>query len=215
VRARLIAVGAAIAIIGAGVIAAVTLPHASPHDATGSVSAPQLHPGLPSWIPLNVTPADRGSVTFTWTSSQLANVEWYAAVSCSTAQTWCVQGEPLKSWHNQTSGEWSASGPVLAIYSVSVNDTANVPLNFSGQFHEEISETDALLPMLPLAISIAGGALLLGMGGVAAYLGIFLPSNVYSSSMGEEGLEPFSEEDAAFVEEPQPPHVHSSRPPPL
>ena len=213
-RARLIAVGAAIAIIGAGVIIAVTLPNGSPQDThDGLVSLPQIHPGLSSWVQLNVTPTDRGSVSFRWTSTQTAAVEWYATTSyyANSTWNWKIVGGPLKSWANNTSGQWTITGVVDAVYTISIRDTSNHTLNFTTEFEEDISNSGALLPTLPMAVSVAGGALLVGMGGIAIYLGLFLPSGVYDPDDGEPGAE---FEDAASEVSEEPPHGHSSRPPP-
>lgn len=194
-------------------IVAVTLPVSSTADThSGSVVVPQVDPGLASWVPLNLTPTNHGLVSFSWSASQKANVEWWAAHSCSTSpRTWCVTGQPLKTWTGATSGDWSDSGPVVAIYSVSVNNTANSSLNFSGEFHEELPGSNALLPMLPMAVSIAGGGLLIGMGAIATYLGLFLPSGVYSDPEGELGPAEVDEDGAAFAAEP--PDGYYSRPP--
>jgi hypothetical protein len=199
VRTGLVAVGAAIAIVGAGVVLAVALPSgASRDDRTGLVDIDRLLPGDSLSSLVNGTASSQATVSFNWSATSSADVQWWvASFACSTPRTWCVQGEePLHDWSGNTSGEWSIIGSAAEVYCIWVADASDQNLTFTGELKEVASAPEGLLPMLPLAWTVAGGTLLIGMGGVAAYLGLFLPSTVYAPS-AEDGAW-----DGAVAEDP-------------
>jgi len=53
-------------------------------------------------------------------------------------------------------------------------------VNFSAEFTEHYRSSDLSLPPIPFAVTVAGGSILAGVGGVLLYLGLFLPSGVYA-----------------------------------
>lgn len=186
VRAGLVAVGAAIAIVGAGIVVAVGLPVSEgSHSSQSTASAAgTVSPGAWYTFTMNATAASQATDTFSWSANGPAEVQWYAAVSCSTPRTWCVEGGPLQLWANTTSGHWSNQGASSAIYCVWVNDTAGHALNFTGSFAESAVMPPTRLPTLFLAWLVVGGSLLAGIGGIGVYLGLFLPTDVYARGDG-------------------------------
>jgi hypothetical protein len=186
VRAGLVAVGAAIAIVGAGIVLAVGLPVSQgTHESHASASATRtLSPGGWYRFAMNATPAEQATETFSWNASSPTEVLWYVA-SCSTNLTWCVEGSPLKQW-NGTSGEWSNNGAASAVYCVWIDVPAGQPVNFTGNFEESAVEPPTHLPTLVLAWLVVGGCLLAGIGGIGVYLGLFLPTDVYGRRGGAE-----------------------------
>lgn len=189
-RAGLVAVGAAIAIVGAGIVVAVGLPVSlGSHETHASGSAAgTVTPGGWYHFALNATAASQASESFSWKASGPAEVQWYAAFSCSTNLTWCVEGGPLQEWQNDTSGQWSNNGSASAIYCVWVDAPAGHSVNFTGSFVESAMEPPTRLPTFVLAWLVVGGSLLAGIGGIGVYLGLFLPTDVYAR--GGEGDEP-------------------------
>lgn len=184
VRAGLVAVGAAIAIVGAGIVIAVGLPvETSGHTSHASASAfGTVVPGAWFAFSMNATPADEASESFAWSANGSVEVQWYAADPGAASGPCSVPAPPLATWANTSRGEWNGTGAAPAIYCVWVHDTAGHPLNFTGQFHEEAVDPPLHLPTLLLAWLVIGGSLLAGIGGIAVYLGLFLPTDVYGGN---------------------------------
>ena len=175
------------AIVGAGVVVAVTLPFAaSAPTMTAHTWDSQVGPD--TWRTYDV-PADAAhsaAVRFTWNASRAAEVYWYAAGPCASGTGWCLEGV-LANWSGTTSGNWTAIGVAATGYCILVDDSGSASMNFTGQFVESVSNPGHRLPMVPLAFGLGGGAILIGMGGVATYLGLFLPASVYRSESTTPG----------------------------
>jgi hypothetical protein len=188
VRTGLLAVGAAMAIVGAGVVFAVTMPlvpaPASKTDRSWDVSLT-----ADSWQSHDLVAASAGtaSVTFNWNASKAADVDWYAIEPCSNStplvriagQSWCIQGQALDKWTNLSSGNWTARGPPSIGYCVLVDNSGAAPVSFTAEFQESYHASGKRLPLVPMVLVVAGGSLLAAIGGIAAYLGAFLPAGVY------------------------------------
>jgi len=181
VRAGLVAVGAAIAIVGAGIVVAVGLPVSeASHESHSSASAiGTVSPGSWYTFTMNATAANQATESFSWSASGPVEVDWYAVIPCPTPRTWCFEGGALQSWSDNTSGHWTDNGAASPIYCVRVNDTAGLTLNFTGDFEESAVDPPMHLPTLVLAWLVVGGSLLAGIGGIGVYLGLFLPTDVY------------------------------------
>lgn len=198
-RTGLLAVGAAMALVGAGVMIAVTMPVGTSQESKTDRS--WVLPVDPdNWATYNVPAAAEmhAAISFSWNTSRAAEVDWYVAGPCPTdPASWCLHGV-LKSWSGSTSGNWTTTGPTSSGYCVQVvNENGSESVSFSGEFVESYPAPSHHLPMLPLAFGIGGGALLIGMGGLAIYLGVFLPPGVYRSSPegspGDDPDEPYDD----------------------
>jgi hypothetical protein len=192
VRTGLLAVGAAIAIVGAGVVAAVALPFGAAASSTTDRSF-QSSVGPDTWKTYNIPAASAGdaAVRFDWNSTHATEVYWYAAGPCVGSASWCLKGGPLASWKGNTTGHWAGFGPPSTGYCVLVDDDNNVSVNFTGEFVESYPAPNHRLPMVPFALVLGGGTMLIGMGGLAMYLGVFLPSGVYRSEpTGSDDADP-------------------------
>lgn len=206
-RPGLVAVGAAFAVVGAAVIIGMIYPSDA---STGSRTSVAEVDGLAggSWRPfaLSATPSSSVTVTLSWYASTgnprttaRVNVSFYAARACPPATEPCPVGPALKAWNVSTQGRWSASGASGSLYMlyVVVPDAANVSDNFTATFAEQYRTSSLPLPMVPFAITMAGGALLAGVGAVGVYLGLFLPSGVYDPPDigGADGPDPTAPDD--------------------
>ncbi len=214
-RPGLVAVGAAFAIVGAAVIVGVLYPGDDP--AVVRSSAAEVD-GLTSgaWRPfvLPSTPRAPFALTLTWASNGPApnatsdvNVSLYPAQPCPPATEPCVDPPVLASWTLRASGQWSGPGTDEPEYLLFVNapDSRNVSINFSATFLEQYRAGTQTLPTVPLALTIVGGGLLAGVGAVALYLGLFLPSGVYDPLLGgDPGTEPEEAVDGASDDDPGP-----------
>ena len=187
-RAGLVAVGAAIAIVGAGIVVAVGLPVSeAARESHSSASAfGTVNPGAWYTFTMNATAAGQATESFSWNANGPVEVDWYAVIPCSTPRTWCFEGGPLQLWNNNTSGHWSSDGAAASIYCVRVNDTAGQALNFTGVFEESAVDPPTRLPTIVLAWLVVGGSLLAGIGGIGVYLGLFLPTDVYGRGGGAD-----------------------------
>jgi hypothetical protein len=168
------------AIVGAGVVIAVTMPFTAPatsqtaHSWDSTVGAGRI---TPYYVP--AAPSTSAAIRFNWSSSNSTEVNWYAAGPCSPAPSWCIEGGPIASWPGNTSGSWSGTGPAGSGYCILVNDHGSVSVNFSGEFIESVRSSTHPLPMVPFAIVLSGGSILIGIGGLSIYLGLFLPAGTY------------------------------------
>jgi hypothetical protein len=202
------------AIVGAGVIVAVAMPFGSAdHSQTDRSWQVPLGPGDSQMHPIPAAPAGTAAVTFVWNSSQATEVYWYAASPCFISPnitSLCIEGAPLANWTGNTSGHWTASGPPASGYCVLVNNVGKSAVTFFAEFIESYLDPDPRLPAVPLAWSVAGGVLLVGLGVTAAYLGVFLPSGVFQTPAPED---PSGEPIVTSEEGSAPPPGDRFRPP--
>jgi hypothetical protein len=204
-RPGLLAIGAAFAVVGAGVIAAVTYPGDDPLGSrTGTVVIDDLTPGTWQLVPLPAEPSSFASLSFTWYSTEPVHLDWYVA----TTQPGCTQytfygicpvKPQLAEWSNNVTGHWAESGDSSSMYCLWISTATNTSATVSATLSESYAMGPLPLPMWPLAWAIAGGSLLLGVGGVALYLGLFLPSGVYRTDGefepgGDASLDPIDED---------------------
>jgi len=182
VRIGLIAVGAAFAIVGAGVIAAMALTEQGPSATrTGEASLEQLAPATNATILLPAVATGDGLANLAWNASAPAEVYWYAEAPCSPPPGWCFEGGALANWSGIMGGEWSWQGNVASLYCLYVVDKADHSVNITASFVESYPTAIHRLPLVPFLWTMAGGSLLLGVGGMAVYLGAFLPAGIYST----------------------------------
>jgi hypothetical protein len=187
VRPGLLAVGAALAIVGAAVIVVLVAPSdVPPSTHTGSWNEQDL-PQSPQTYFFPAMSSGSAVLSVTWslgiqpTELASSSVSWYAATACSTGTDWCPDGPALVNWTNDTSGVWSDSGSSGPMFELSVDAVGRggTPVDLAATFSEQYRTTDRPLPMVPFLLVMSGGALLAGIGAVAVYLGLFLPPGLY------------------------------------
>lgn len=181
-RPGLIAVGVAFALVGAGVILGILYPGNNPTlQRSGSADVAGLSGGNWRSFLLPATASNPATLTLSWSASSPANVSWYEARTCSTPPGTCIIAPALRLWIANVSGHWSATGDAGALYELWVYAAGghNVSLNFTATFTEQYHAGKLTLPPIPFAITMVGGSLLAGIGAVALYLGLFLPTGVY------------------------------------
>jgi len=200
VRGGLLVAGVAIAVIGAGLMVSLFFLPGVPTDTrTNSVSIAELPADTPrSWsVPEQVTLA--GHLTLTWTASAPVTVDLSRSSTCPIGSGLCPAGPAIVAWPTNVTGSWSMAGPVGATYLLSVTNSGNATISFSGTFVETYSVPTPSQAVPAWALITLGGLVLLGIGGIATFLGLFLPSGVYRSPVGprpefdEETDEPLDE----------------------
>ncbi len=192
-RPGLIAVGAALALVGAGLIYALVDPADAPYQTRSSDAAiTDLAAG--NWRTASLPTASSGHATFTfsWYSTEPARVDLYSLYACKVPSGYCTALPALASWPGGANASWSATGSAGSMYEVWVEPvaTANQSLNFSATLTERYPAGEFALPLPAFGIAMTGGGLLAGIGGVALYLGLFLPSGVYREGEDEFGPGP-------------------------
>ncbi len=210
-RPGLVAVGVAFALVGGGVLFSVLWVGNAPQvERTGSV----LIDGLPTgdWRYFNIPATAKASadLSLAWSASAPIAVSWFGTYSCRSAQGWCTDLVPTDSWFGAASGRWAATTAAVGYYVLYVQNTGNASINFSAAFAEDYQPNSLTLLPIPLAVVIAGGSLLIGTGAVVLYLGLFLPTGIYSGLgglpeelLGAEGFGP--EGGTERPDEPRPP----------
>jgi hypothetical protein len=209
VRTGLILIGLSLAVVGAGVIAAVVIPVPSPPvTETRSASLQNFTSGSWQYDLLHTVSASTASEYLNWSASGgNMSVSLSHAVACGSSLGWCEQGAPLVTWTNNASGTWKGAGPATALYVLAFrSDIPNGSVDFSAEFGETYRTLGPALPLAPFALAVAGGGVLLGIGGLATYLGLFLPSNALAPSghPGDPELDPRlagPDADPAAIEE--------------
>ncbi len=189
-RPGLVAVGAAFLLVGVAVTVGLLNPGNDPTvERTGSAAVPMLPAG--EWRPLcfAATASQAATLSLSWASTAPANVSLYAVgTPCPTATT---TGPPLWSWSRALGGSDTATVAASSEYEIIVTAPGggSAPLNFSASFDEHYRTGALTLPLVPFVVTMVGASMLTGMGAVALYLGLFLPSGVY----GPLDAEPYPE----------------------
>lgn len=174
------AIGAAIAVVGAGVIVAIVDPGSNPQlTRTSTAFADGLGTGDSRSFVLYATATDRATFSLVWLAGGLMSVELYNAYSCRTPP--CITYPAIVVWPGDKNGSWSATGTAASEYELVVEPAGapNGTFNFVANFTEKYRSEALSLPLMAFAVTMAGGSVLAGIGGVLLYLGLFLPAGVY------------------------------------
>jgi hypothetical protein len=180
VRTGLLLAGLAVAIIGVGVIlVSLSYPTGPSGTQLDTLSAPtvQAHATLlEEVVGVNESSAQ---VTLVWAASQYMDVALYGSGPCPHSSGTCPGGAPLKSWVGYT-GKWSASGALLFPLYLNLTNPNGTIASFSGTLVETYSTSALADPTWSLFVPLLGAAVLVAIGGVAIFLGLFLGQGVYS-----------------------------------
>ena len=179
-RPWLVILGSAIAIIGGGLIITLFLFSSGPTTTSLlSFENPTIAPHT-DWQPAFTRSAGvPGSVGLSWNSSAPVSVSLTPAVPCDTPLGVCPIGPPELNWTLSTSGKGTVSSSNASAYILDVENPSNSTVRFTA------SVTVSYQPGPPISswawgLIALGGITLLGIGGIAVFLGLFLPGAVYS-----------------------------------
>lgn len=186
-RTGLLVAGAAVALIGAGVLLASLSLSSGP---TSSQFDPVSVPSIPghSYYSQQLVGVNQSSasVTLIWSSSQKLIVAVYPAVACPHILGVCPSGTPVATWYDD-SGHWSTSGSVSFPLFLNLTNPNATSTAFSAAFTESYSTSSLANPTWNLFLPLIGAVVLIAIGGVAVFLGLFLPKGVYSGSRRRPG----------------------------
>jgi len=179
VRTWLVVLGLVIAVLGAALI--LTLFALSQSSATTTQFTPQ-ETGLgahlnQTWVVPAPAPG-AGSIGLSWTATPAANVSLWPATPCSNPLGFCPTGTAALSWSSAASGKGTVSSAVSSTYVLVLVNPGSGPLKFSGVV-TVIYGSGPVLPVWSWGLIALGGLALMAIGGIALFLGLFLPGGVY------------------------------------
>jgi hypothetical protein len=194
VRTGLLVVGAAIALVGVGVlVASLSLTSGGTLTRLDTVSLPVVPGHSSSTQLLGGENQSSATLVLTWTSSQYLQVEVYTPGPCPHTSGVCPNGPPVASWWSD-GGRWSVQGPASFPLIVNVTNPNSTSSSFSMTLLETAvpgTSNPGWLQYLPLV----GAVVLFAIGGLAVFLGIFLRGGVYGGTGGARPPMDLDEED--------------------
>jgi hypothetical protein len=209
VRTGLVVLGTLIAVIGAGLIIVLfVLSGGSTTSSRTSFADPALSGHSNQTWTIAGPPWSGGSISIVWTTSADANVTLIPATSCVGPSGFCPVGPAVLNWTMATSGKGTVASTNASLYVLRVMNSGGNPLTFSAQVSVTYSP-GVPFGMWIMVTIIAGGVTLLVIGGVALFLGLFLPGGVYRDADAETEVErhpslPPEESGPAHGEQPPP-----------
>ncbi len=190
-RTGLFAAGIVIAVVGAGLLVSLFyLPPVPTNVRTASVAITDLGPGTTrSWV-ISEAVAASGQLSLSWTASTTVAVSLWNTASCPVGGGIC-SGTAITGWAANVSGVWAYSGNIRSSYLLSVTNSASTSQSFTGVLTETYQVPTPSQAIPAWALISVGGLVLVGIGAIAVFLGLFLGSGVYRPPPTEENpLEP-------------------------
>jgi hypothetical protein len=198
VRTGLVGAGAVITIVGAGLVVSLFFLPGPPTDThTNSVSISDLGSTVTRSWTISEDNVVSGSLNLTWGSSGNATVQLFRANPCTGGIGVCPVTPAVATWNSNVRGQWSFQGTVAATYVLSVTNNGGSTISFTGTLTESYPVPTPSAAVPAWALIAVGGLFLLGIGGLAVFLGFFLASGVYRPPQsGVEEFEPDLEESS-------------------
>jgi len=180
VRTWLVVIGTVIALLGAGLLVTLFFLTGGPAT-TDQVTVQNLGINPDSNWSEVLTPSASvaGSITLSWTASSPVNVSLTPAIPCHLANGYCPSGVPVLSWAAVASGKGTDTHVNSSSYVLAVMNPSQNSITFSG-YVTVVFNAASPLPAWGWGVIAGGGIVLLGIGSVATFLGLFLPGGVYS-----------------------------------
>lgn len=188
VRSGLVLLGAIIAVLGGGLI--VTLFVLS----GGPTTASQLRFENPNLAPHQVwsegisrTSSAEATIGLSWAASGPANVTLTPARECLQPVGLCPSGSPIFNWTGVLSGKATDSSSNATSFLLDVTDAGDAAVRFSAVVSVSY-QPGGSTPDWAWGLIALGGVVLLAIGGIAVFLGLFLPGGVYERANDDEML---------------------------
>jgi len=180
VRTGLLVAGTAVAVIGAGVLlASLTFATGPSFTQFDPVTVPSI-PGHTFYeqqlVGVNQSSA---AVSLTWAASNKLVVSVYPAVHCPHSSGVCPSGTAVATWWAD-SGRFSATGALTFPLFLNLSNANATATSFSATFVETYTTSALANPTWNLFLPLIGAVVLCAIGGVAIFLGLFLPTGVYT-----------------------------------
>lgn len=181
VRKGLLIVGIGVAIVGATFIATIiSLPPPPSQISAATLDVPYILDNSTATSEIAPASAPSANIYFSWVSDYPIAVSLYDRLPCVPQHPSCTPTAPLVSWVRNASGNWTSSGGIdLPVYVVLTNN-GSTPATVSGTIVATYVPSTPYLPTWSLIALVTGALVLLGIGGVAIFLGLFLRGGIYS-----------------------------------
>lgn len=153
------------------------LPGATTQTQLGSVTVPRLGPAESQTSLIEGNDVASGNLVVAWTSTSIVSVEIYRTVPCGSPPGVCATGAAIVRWNSTESGRWSETGSLSFPVLFDVQDVGQVMVTLEGTVVEMYSVGG--LPTWAFLSFIAGGGVLIGIGALAVFFGLFLRGGVY------------------------------------
>ena len=187
-RSGLVILGGVIAVLGGGLI--VTLFALSGGPATASQFSfenPNLAPHAVFTDALSRTSSSVAAISLSWSASGPANVSLTPVRECLAPLGFCPTGAPIFNWTGLESGKGTDGSANATTYLLEVENAGSQPLRFTAVVSVSI-QPGGSIPTWAWGLIALGGVVLLAIGGIAVFLGLFLPGGVYEDANDEEGF---------------------------
>jgi hypothetical protein len=181
VRKGLLIVGIGVAIVGSTFIATIiSLPPPPSQMSAATLDVPYLLDNSTATSRISPASAPSANIYLSWVSDYPIAVSLYDRLPCAPQGPSCTPTAPLVSWTRNASGNWSSSGGIdLPVYVVLTNN-GSTPATVSGTIVATYVPSAPYLPTWSLIALVTGALVLLGIGAVAIFLGLFLRAGIYS-----------------------------------
>ncbi len=213
VRTGLTVVGIVIAVVGAAVFLTIVL---DPPTTLHTTITPEkvYGPAEPTNVSVNnmaiYFPASpRASLFLIWSSNGSIDASFYAGSACTfyNGSTGQCTGNASASWSGASSGTWNTTaGHPLACpcYLTLRNNEHAYPISVEALLLETYQQRVPALDTFSYVSVLFGSILLLGIGCLATFFGLFLPSGVFRRTV-PDGLDDEPEDIDAWQDAGRPP----------
>lgn len=167
-------------VIGAGLMVSLFFLPAPPTDMrTSSVIITDLGPNATKAPEITEVSAYSGTLALGWNASGPVSVALWKAVPCASSAAVCFPSQPMVNWTGTLTGSWSFQGQIGSIYFLSISNFGRAPISFSGTLTETYVVPTVSQEVPSWALILLGSLVLLAIGGVATFLGLFLERGIY------------------------------------
>lgn len=173
--------GVAVALVGAGVLlVAISLSSGISGSIVEGVSAPIIAANSNYYHVIPSSPQKSAAVIFAWSSTRSVQVSLYVAGGCpnGTLDYVCPNGNALAHWWSDT-GTWSWTGSVSEPWILAVDNPNSSVASLNGTLVESYPAPNAFSSGINFVVLLVGSILLIGIGALALFLGLFLRGGIY------------------------------------
>jgi hypothetical protein len=197
VRTGLAFTGVAVALIGVGVLlVAFSFSSVPSGSIVEGVSSAHIGGGTNYMAVIPASIQRSASVVYAWSSTRSLEVYLYVAAECPnmTAGSVCPAGPALKMWWADT-GVWSWTGAVTGPWLLLVVNPNSTEASYNSTLVESYPAGGGFGSGWNLFVLLIGSTVLIGIGALALFLGLFLRGGVYGPPRP-----PVGQPDAALLQ---------------
>ena len=178
-RPGLVAVGVSLLVLGSATVAAVYLiPAATPTSQDTTVIQPvYVGPHAAGERAVMGANTTAGTMRMSWNSTVPLSVALYEGVTCPPSGA-CSGGVPVANWSTVSSGMTTLTGRLVFPFELIWTNHGGSAGGFHADAVETYHTTTALPALTAVLVDGTAGALI-GIGGIALFLGLFLRAGVF------------------------------------